>query len=52
LHLIVVQQLSSGWQHNYSAKIRLAGHANEQSMYSRMSMVAIRAAKMQHFIDF
>jgi hypothetical protein len=34
LHLIVVPQLSSGWQHNYSTKTRLVGHANEQSMYS------------------
>jgi len=32
LHLIVVPQLSSGWQHNYSTKTRQAGHANEQSM--------------------
>jgi hypothetical protein len=38
LHLIVVPQLSSGWQHNYSAKTRQAGWANEQSMYSLMSM--------------
>jgi len=38
LHLIVASQLSSGWRHNYSTKIRLAGHANEQSMYCLMSM--------------
>ncbi len=31
-------QLSSGWQHNYSTKTRLVGWANEQSMYSLMSM--------------
>jgi hypothetical protein len=34
LHLIVVSQLSSGWQHHYSTKRRQVGHANEQSMYS------------------
>jgi hypothetical protein len=33
LHLIVVTQLNSGWQHNYSTKTRQAGWANEQSMY-------------------
>jgi hypothetical protein len=38
LHLIVVPQLSSGWQHNYSTKTRQAGRAYEQSMYSLMSM--------------
>jgi hypothetical protein len=38
LHLIVVTQLSSGWQHNYSTKTRQADCANEQSMYSLMSM--------------
>jgi hypothetical protein len=27
LHLIVVPQLSSGWQHNYTAKTRQAGCA-------------------------
>jgi hypothetical protein len=39
LYLIVVPQQSSGWQHNYSTKTRLTGCANEQSMYSLMSMV-------------
>ncbi len=38
LCLIVAPQLSSGWQHNYSTKTRQAGHADEQSMYSLMSM--------------
>jgi hypothetical protein len=38
LHLIVVPQLCSGWRHNYSTKTRQAGWANEQSMYSLMSM--------------
>jgi hypothetical protein len=38
LKLIVVPQLSNGWQHNYSTKTRQAGRANEQSMYSPMSM--------------
>jgi hypothetical protein len=37
LHLIVVPQLSSGWQHKYSTKTRQAGHENEH--YSLMSMV-------------
>jgi hypothetical protein len=37
LHLIVAPQL--GWRHNYSTKTRQAGRANEQSMYSLMSMV-------------
>jgi hypothetical protein len=41
LHLIVVPQLSGGWQRNYSTKTRQAGHANEQSMYSLMSMLLI-----------
>jgi hypothetical protein len=40
LHLIGVPQLSSGWQHSYSTKTRQAGRANEQSMYSLMSMVS------------
>ncbi len=39
-HLIVVPQLSRGWQHNYSTETRQAGCANEQSMYSLMSMDA------------
>jgi hypothetical protein len=34
----VAPKLSSGWQHNYSTKTRQAGRANEQSMYSLMSM--------------
>jgi len=38
LHLMVVPQLSSGWQHNYSTKTRWAGCSNE-SMYSLVSMV-------------
>jgi hypothetical protein len=38
LHLFVVPQLSSGRQHNYSTETRQAGHANEQSMYSLMSI--------------
>ncbi len=39
LHLIVVPQLSVGWQHNYLSKTRQSGQANEQSMYySLMSM--------------
>jgi hypothetical protein len=38
--MIVAPQLSSGWQHNYSTKTRQVGWANEQSMYSLMSMVS------------
>jgi hypothetical protein len=30
LHLIVVPQLSIGWQHNCSTKTRQVGQANEQ----------------------
>ncbi len=39
LHLIMAPQLSSGWQHNYSTKTRQVGQANEQPMYSLMSML-------------
>jgi hypothetical protein len=38
LHLIVAPQLGGSRQHNYSTKTRQAGCANEQSMYSLMSM--------------
>ncbi len=41
LHLIVAPQQSSRWWHNYSTKPRQAGHADEQSMYSLMSMAYI-----------
>ncbi len=34
----MVPQLGGGRQHNYSTKTSQAGHANEQSMYSLMSM--------------
>jgi len=44
-HLIVVPQLSSGWQHNYSTKTRPAGQANEQPMYSLMSMYHCHLSK-------
>jgi hypothetical protein len=37
-HLIVVPQLSSGWQHNYSTKTWQAGCTNGQSIYSLMAM--------------
>ncbi len=39
LHLIAVPQLSGSWQHNYTTKVRQAGHADEQSIYSHMSMI-------------
>jgi hypothetical protein len=38
LHLIVAPHISSGWQHNYSTKTRQLGRANEQAMYSLISM--------------
>ncbi len=38
-HLIVVPQLSSGWEHNYSTKTRQVGCINEQSM----SLLCLRA---------
>jgi hypothetical protein len=41
LHLIVVPQLSSDERYNYSTKTRQAGQANEQSMYSLMSMLKL-----------
>jgi hypothetical protein len=37
MYLIVEPQLSSGWQHKCSTKIR-KGWANEQSIYSPMFM--------------
>ncbi len=37
--LIVAPQLSSGWWHNYSTKTRQVDHADEQSMYSLISMI-------------
>jgi hypothetical protein len=39
LHLIAAPQLSGGQQDKYLTKTRQAGHANEQSIYSLMSMV-------------
>ncbi len=38
MHLIVAPQLSGGYQHNYPTKTVQAGHANEQSIYSLMSI--------------
>ncbi len=38
LHPNVVPNLRGGWQHNYSAKTKQAGCADEQSIYSRLSM--------------
>jgi len=37
--MVAAPQLSGGWQHNYSTKIRHMGCANEQSINSLMSMV-------------
>jgi hypothetical protein len=36
--MIVVPQLGGGRQHNYLTQTMQAGHANEQSIYSLMSM--------------
>ncbi len=49
LHLIVVLQLSGGWQHNFLTKTRHAGRTNEQSMYSFMSMMAQQCATLNFF---
>jgi hypothetical protein len=38
IKLLVATQLSGGWQHNYFTKIWQTGHANDQSMYSLMSV--------------
>jgi hypothetical protein len=44
-YLIVVPQLSGGWQYNLSTKTRHVGHANEQSMYSMLSMSLTQGGK-------
>ncbi len=49
LHLIVVPQLNSGWQHNHLTKTRQAGKSNEQSMYSLMFVVLILGPGVQNF---
>ncbi len=41
LHLIVASHLGGGRRHNYLTKTRQAGCANEQFMYSLMSMCLI-----------
>jgi hypothetical protein len=46
LHLIVVTKLSNGWQHNYSTKTRQVGRANEQSMYSLLSMTGAKTVAL------
>jgi hypothetical protein len=38
LNQIVVPQLNGGWQYNYSTKARQGGRANEQSIYSLLSV--------------
>ncbi len=45
LHLIVVPHLGGSRWHNYSTKTRQVGRANEQSMYSLMSMVLMQATR-------
>jgi len=42
---------TAGWQHNYSTKTRQAGWANEQSMYSLMSMIPTRTSLSSSFIS-
>ncbi len=41
MHWILAPQLCGGWQHNYSTKTRLAGYADEHSMYSVLSMMGV-----------
>ncbi len=43
-------QLGGGQRYNYSTKTRQAGCANEQSMYSLMSMVKINKFLIKVFI--
>jgi hypothetical protein len=42
-HLIVASQLSSGWLNQ--TKTRQAGQANEQSMYSFVSIVPVEGSR-------
>jgi hypothetical protein len=41
LHLIVAPQLGGSSLHNYSTKTRQEGHANDQAMYSLMSISSL-----------
>jgi len=41
LHLIVAPQLGGSSRHNYSTKTRQEGHANDQAMYSLMSISSL-----------
>ncbi len=34
----IFRQLRGGWRHNYSTKTRQTGRANQQSMYSLVSI--------------
>ncbi len=52
LHQIVVPQVSGGWQHNYSTKTRQAGYANEQSIYSKLSMTKTLAMTTGIRLDY
>jgi hypothetical protein len=50
--MIVVPQLRSGSQHNYSTKTRQAGSANKQCMYSLMFMASIGRKHAMHLYFF
>jgi hypothetical protein len=41
----VIPKLIGGWQHNYTTKTRQVGLANEQSIFSPLSMVKVLVTK-------
>jgi hypothetical protein len=47
--MIVVPQVRSGRQHNYSTKTRQVSWANEQSMYYLMSMAVYQWANFESY---
>jgi hypothetical protein len=47
LHLMVVQQLCGGLQHNYSTKTIKAGHANEQSYVYGLGQVTAAGTRRE-----
>jgi hypothetical protein len=50
MHLIVVPQQSGGWQHTYSTKAMQIDHANEQPIYSLLSLVlSLALFSVTHF---
>jgi hypothetical protein len=48
----VAPQLGGGRRNNYSTKTRQAGRANEQSMYSLMSMILTHNDQGQSYKTF